>query len=447
MTQPTLTRPLLLALALVATALGCGKDHPVVDLDATASAPGTLQLPRDLPVAAAPAEPAAATDKSQPAARDDAEAQGLVWRAIPASLRIWRDTEVSLKVQGLPVGRNADSVRCRWSIKGAAEDLIGCSVKHTFVRSAADAEVKLTVTDGDWSLSSTRPLPLDSLSVTVDAPEPTADVGLAIPNARKPTATSFRLLLLADSDGDPAQAQRATQTLLERTQPTLGIHVGGLVAAGGGDKAWDGSREAIARSFEAAKVPIVYAMSPTDLQEGARVRRPDITMLDARDYPARYSFSFKNSFFAVISSKPDGGLSEDELTWLTDSLAKAHAFDGRFVVSYHPLSRFTDAGRAVLQPKFRVYELLLRAQATAFISAGERAYFHGRYGALSAISVGPISGEGVRLLGGEFAQPASATVVDVAAGVPRRVFAVVGPDFSQRLDEVNLPEAVEVYTK
>ena len=78
---------------------------------------------------------------------------------------------------------------------------------------------------------------------------------------------------------------------------------------------------------------------------------------------------------------------------------------------------------------------------------GYRVYFKGRYGALPVISVGPLARPGGILAGTDFAQPPSFVVIDLAQGVPERVFAVEGPAFDRRFDESLLPETVEVYTR
>ena len=63
------------------------------------------------------------------------------------------------------------------------------------------------------------------------------------------------------------------------------------------------------------------------------------------------------------------------------------------------------------------------------------------------VSVGALAGPGGALSGVDFKQPPSFVVVDQIDGVPERIFAVSGPDFTRTLDESTLPENVEVYTR
>ena len=127
--------------------------------------------------------------------------------------------------------------------------------------------------------------------------------------------------------------------------------------------------------------------------------------------------------------------------------------------SYLPLHPFGEhvpegAGSHTLGPKFKVYELLLRARTTALLTAGHHVYFKGRYGALPVVSVGSAVAGGQRLLGSDVAQAASITVMDVERGLPQRVFALTSAPatdgaepFDTILDEAYLPETVEVYTR
>ncbi|MCA9518496.1 MAG: hypothetical protein KC635_26355 [Myxococcales bacterium] len=128
-------------------------------------------------------------------------------------------------------------------------------------------------------------------------------------------------------------------------------------------------------------------------------------------------------------------------------LEEAQVYESRVVVSYLPLHKFADDGAGALNMKLQVYELLLRARVTAFVSAGHRVYFKGRYGALSVVSVGALADVGGKLSGTAFAQPGSVAVMDLVAGVPERIFAVEGPEWDAPLDERYLPETVEVYTR
>lgn len=430
---------LALALGALASQGACGGDAIVVEgLHGRALAALAVD-DAGAPSLAGPAGPAEAVE-------DAAEAAGLFWSSDPDELQVYRPTAVHLKVDAFPRGRETAS--CRWVFGDGTPASDGCSTSHTFLSGQADEQVTLTLTDGDWTLESTRVIPLERLPVTTLTPGAGADQAGAGGLPPKPRAgpSAGRVLFLADSAGTP-DPEPVVASLMERLAPDLVVHVGGIVPAGGGDDAWDRARDRIARVVTGAGAEMAWAMAPGDVAAGGRVRRPELTLLDGGDYPVRYAFSFKGAFFLVVAGDPERGLSEENLAWMRRRLEEAQVYESRVVVSYLPLHKFADDGAGALNMKLQVYELLLRARVTAFVSAGHRVYFKGRYGALSVVSVGALADAGGKLSGTAFSQQGSVAVMDLASGVPDRVFAVEGPGWDAPLDERYLPETVEVYTR
>lgn len=423
--------PLAIALA---TLLGaCGDGAPIVD-GLAGAALGAW------PDGAWPSKPTFGPVGTSPAA---AEESGLRWSFDPPELQVYRSTAVHLRVDSFPEGHAG--ARCTFGFGDGTPPAEGCQVSHTFHGGQADQPVTLTLVDGAWTLTATQVIPLERLSVTtVEGGDVAADG--TVPPPPKPAPTSFRVLFAADSAGVP-QLDAAITTALASAAPDLVLHAGGAVSAGGGDADWDAAREAFEVPARGARVPLVWAMSPTDLAEGARVKRPELSLLDGAGYPARYTFTFKGAFFLVISSDPREGITAADLAWMRTALEQAQVYESRFVVSHLPLHKFADDGAGVVNDKFKLYELLLRARVTAFVSAGHKVYFKGRYGALAVLSVGTPATRAGRLSGSDFAQPGSLAVMDVIGGVPQRVFALEAPGFERALDEGYLPETVEVYTR
>ncbi len=436
-----MTRQAMVALAALALTAGCGERARVID---GLQGRGLAALPR--PETA----PSVRVGGDAAPAPDAAQQAGLYWSFEPSALQVLRSTAVHLRVDAFPDGRAGAG--CRWRFGDGTPATEGCEISHTFHGGHADQPVTLTVTDGPWSLTSTRVIPLERLPVTPlpgsTAAERQAGAG-EIPAPPKAGPTSFRLAFVADTAGAEGEViQARVAALTARVAPQLVVHVGGVVGAGGGDAAWDRARDFVDRPLRGAKTPVAWAMSPTDLSEGARVRRPTLALLDGSAYPERYTFSFKGVFFMVVASDPEDGLTDDDIAWMRASLAEAQIYASRIVVSHLPLHQLTEGGGAgVLRQKFRVYELLLRARVTALVSAGQGVYFTGRYGALPVVSVGPLGAAGRRLSGHDFPQPRSFAVMDLVDGVPARVFAVAGPGFDRTLDEAYLPESVEVYVR
>jgi hypothetical protein len=271
------------------------------------------------------------------------------------------------------------------------------------------------------------------------------------------------VVLLADTAGRPLEGL-APQILA--LGPALVIHLGGLVTPDDPTSGFAALRDGLAERLRAEHVPLLIAPSPEDLEADAEIRRPlgpdgdALELLSPEGFPERWALSFRGVFFAFIA-RGDLEVKQDSLStlaWLKARLDEAQVYESRIVVSHLPLHPF-GARRpyappsptqppATLVPKFKVYELLLRARTTALISAAHAVYFKGRYGALPVLSVGsPTAGE--TLLGTESPQPPTLAVMDIENGIPVRIFALEPKDgaFSQIFDESYLPETVEVYTR
>ena len=448
------SRRLLLLLTILALVVGTAcalmlscqadQDEGAAPLEGIALSAGVEQL-----VAANAASTPAVLADLEPSAVADADARiGLQWAFEPVSLQVYRSTAVHFRLDAAPDGHPTAS--CAWNFGDGTPVEKGCNVSHTFHGGQADQVVTLILEDGDWTWRSTRTVPLERLDVVeglFDEFEGRLDGLAACP---EPSPTSFRFAVVADtaaSGGVPSDVKAGVAALEQELRPELVVHAGGVVVGGGGDAAWDLAKDAILGPLSELDAPVAWAMSPTDLEEGAQVKPPPLQMIDARFYPQRYTFTQRGAFFLVLSASERDGVSEDTIHWIRDELSKARVYEARYVISYLPLHKFTDEHVGTLDKKFRLYELFLRARVTTLFSAGYRVYFKGRYGALPVVSVGALAGAGGQLAGSDFAQPASFVVVDQIDGVPERVFAVEGPTFDRALDESLLPDTVEVYTR
>jgi len=370
---------------------------------------------------------------------------GLSWVFTPEALRVYRPTELRFSVESKPAGHS--EATCEWNLGGIRKD--GCSVVHTFEGGLADSVAKLKLVDGDWSMESTKIVPLERLEIAHGLGDEEIDPG-EIPKA-KTSENSFRFAVLSDSaaqGGVPVEVGAAVTALTDVLRPELVFHLGGIVASGDGDKGWDRAAKSIAGPLRRADIHSLWAMSPVDIQEGARVRRPDIELIDGKDYPLRYSFSHKGVFFLVFSTPTTQGVDEATLRWLKEALSQAKVYEARFVFSYLPLNKFTDQHIGSLKKKLRLYEIFMRARVTSFFTGAYRVYFKGRYGALPVVSTGSMTHPGGKLSGTSLAQASSLTVVDIEERSLKRLFAVEGPGFVKRFDDSQLPDSVEeVYSR
>lgn len=441
---PRAARAAFVGALAAAIGAGCGR-APRPDPDASARALPAIELPDAGPSALAAADAAA----SEEAAGDASDAAAPAFTFEPTELMVYRSTAV--RFTATPPAAHPGAT-CEWNFGDGAPLAEGCAASHTFQGGSADERVTVTFRDGDWSFAATRIVPLERLPVSVPSERPDPSPG-AIPARPKPSATSFRAVLLADlGAGDLELCARRVVEL----GADLAVVVGG--SATDDPAPWEHVKSQLEDPLRTAGVPVLWGVSPADVASGPEVRRPSdpkhpgpsgdlLELADGERFPERWAIAFHGAYLVFVAG---AALDDKGLDWLRQRLSEAQVYDSRLVFSYLPLHPFNDRGPAAgatLGPKFKVYELLLRARATAFISAGHRAYFKGRYGALPVVSVGPVTGTGERLAGHDFEQPPSIVVLDVDGGVPTRIFALEGPGFDQVLDESYLPETVEVYTR
>ncbi len=440
-----------LALALLALA-ACRADPPP-----PTSQPGR-GLPR-VPTADVIGLPALSAQPTSPAAGDETPTGPRIAHE-PATLQVYRSTPMRLWLEPPPAD---PAVTCRWSFGGGAtqnDAPSACAIEHTFIGGTADERVSLTITDADGSKTLTRIIPLERLPISTRPVEAAATPG---DWPEKPNGSEdFRMVLLADTDGADAARLAAIARRVVDLEADLVVHLGAHADDGEG---WTRQREALLEGLRAADIPLLPAISPGDLAAGPEVRRPlgpdgePLPLLVADAFPERWVMSYRGVLMLFVSGAEQ---SPEALAWLRDRLTDGQVYESRLVFSYLPLHPFGEhrpdvpdaAAGATLGPKFKVYELLLRARTTALFSAGHAVYYKGRYGALSVVSVGSAAVSGQRLLGADLAQPASIAVVDVVRGVPERVFALAdGPPgsdvepLSVLIDDAFLPPTVEVYTQ
>jgi len=381
----------------------------------------------------------------------------------PEVLQVYRSTRVSLAVTLPNDHRNAT---CRWSFASTTSDEDNgapadtrpslCSVEHTFIGGAADERVSVELSDGAWKKTLTQIIPLERLPVTTRPVEPEAAGNVP---AKPSGPNSFRMVVIADTSGADATLLGALARRIVAIDTDIVVHLGGHARDG---EEWNRLRESLSEGLRAADIPLLSAISPADVAQGPEVRRPlgkggeQLDLSDGVHFPNHWSFSYEGVFMAFTSGADQ---TAESLDWLRDRLAESQVYESRIVFSYLPLHPFGEHvpegdDSHTLGPKFKVYELLLRARTTALLTAGHFVYFKGRYGALPVVSVGSVANGGQRLLGSDITQAPSITVMDVERGLPQRVFALTtapatdgAVPFDTILDEAYLPETVEVYTR
>ena len=374
------------------------------------------------------------------------EAIGLQWTIQPPELQVYRATAVHLRVDQLPDGH--PEATCQWTFGDGTPSQTGCRISHTYHGGQADQVVSLTLTDGDWTWKTSRPVRLERLPVVQGLLGDEAPRMDGIPQRPAGAGSKLRFAVIADSatpGGVSPEAARGIQQLVSEVKPDLVFHLGGL-ATPGDDGGFQQSIQGIQGPLDKAGIPWVPALSPAEMKLKESLPAPDLRFVDKEGFPRRYSFTREGAFFLVLSTG-ERGVKEEDIAWMRTQLSNASVYEARYVFSPLPLHKFGDKHVGSLNKRFRLYELFLRARVTGLFSASYRVYFKGRYGALPVVSVGPLAPPGSSLAGHDFSQPSSLVVVDQHKGIPVRIFGVQGPEFDRPVDESTLPEAVEVYTR
>jgi hypothetical protein len=354
---------------------------------------------------------------------------------------------------------------CRWSFGDGSPEQEGCAISHTFLSGQADERVTLTVTTTEGTRSATHILPLERLPVSAAARGDVTGES-ALPPAPASNATSFRMVLLSETTEEDGELPADLASTILALDAALVVHLGGVTGADPTDAPsddpgaagspasedpWADLRERLAEPLAREGVPLVWALGPGDLARDPVVRHPSgedgpLPLAPGSRFPTRFALTFRAVHFAVLTGSEQDG---ETLDWLRQTLEEAAVYESRVVLSHLPLHPFSPRERPTLGPRFKLYELLLRARVSLFASASHGVHYAARYGALPVVSVGRTAGPPATLAGQDLAQPPTLTVVDVKDGKLARVHALErSPEGRwQPLDPAYLPERVEVYTR
>ena len=152
----------------------------------------------------------------------------------------------------------------------------------------AGMEPGVVVSDGAWTRTLARIIPLERLPISTRPVEPDSAGDLP----EKPSgANSFRMVILADTAGADAARLVALARRIVAIDADLVVHLGGHARDG---EEWTQLRETLVEGLRAAGIPLLSAVSPTDLELGPEVRRPlgkageQLELSDGARFPERW---------------------------------------------------------------------------------------------------------------------------------------------------------------
>lgn len=247
---------------------------------------------------------------------------------------------------------------------------------------------------------------------------------------------TLRALVISDLNGpygstsySPA-VTGAIRNALRELAPDVVIVPGDLVAGQSPDLSdahvramWAAFDSSVAAPIRAAGVPLVVALGNHDASgypAHARDRRlarehwsargaGDLPLVDAAEFPLRYTVRFPDVFIAVWdATRQESGSDEELLRWLSDALQSpaASGASHRLVVGHLPLYPVAEGrerrGEFLLNGDSLRRELE-RLGATMFVSGHHHAFYPGKRGDLTLLYSGALGSGPRRLLGGDLA--------------------------------------------
>ncbi|MCA3011418.1 MAG: metallophosphoesterase [Myxococcaceae bacterium] len=278
--------------------------------------------------------------------------------------------------------------------------------------------------------------------------------------------TRLRVVVLSDLNGSygsttyEPSVHQAIAALRATVRPDLVLIAGDMVA---GQQAgldfpamWAAFHAAVTTPLLDVGIPVAPAPGNHDAsaypgygQERAEyarqwepLRRPAVQLVDASQFPFRYSFSFRGAFFIALDATTVAPLSTSQRTWVGQQLAGASAFPVKLVFGHVPLHP-TTVGRETQVLSDPPLEAILRQHGALFVGGHQHGYYPGAANGVRHV-VTPCIGSGPRaLIGSTVPSPRGFVVVDVAGGRVTSVEAFTGAGFSSRILRGSLPPRLD----
>ncbi|MCA2977413.1 MAG: metallophosphoesterase, partial [Myxococcaceae bacterium] len=232
--------------------------------------------------------------------------------------------------------------------------------------------------------------------------------------------TRLRVVVLSDLNGSygsttyEPSVHQAIAALRATVRPDLVLIAGDMVA---GQQAgldfpamWAAFHAAVTTPLLDVGIPVAPAPGNHDAsaypgygQERAEyarqwepLRRPAVQLVDASQFPFRYSFSFRGAFFIALDATTVAPLSTSQRTWVGQQLAGASAFPVKLVFGHVPLHP-TTVGRETQVLSDPPLEAILRQHGALFVGGHQHGYYPGAANGVRHV-VTPCIGSGPRAL-------------------------------------------------
>lgn len=346
--------------------------------------------------------------------------------ADPATLRVWSNTAVRLRVEVL---QDIEFEKFIWHFEDGSAAVQGMEVEHTFAESVRDRHVTVEgIRRGQPAVVATRRLAVERLEVV---PLDGSEGAVATP-AKHGT----RLLIAVAASGEEicqavaaAAAQAQVDAVVAVGEPpdidALEVHLGQVAPAvpllrWSIEPPADGQQE---KNLELIKDP---NQQVTDVQIGDK----STGVLAIGD-------------LALVAIDTRGEtVGEPELKRAKQAMTAASAYPGTLLLTARPLTLLRD-GELIADRAYRIYEHALRQAVTAVVSATSEVFYDGRFGGLALVAVGRSRLESCpRLTGQDACQQPSVTLIELGDKKRLKVIHLLAPTFTVPAQSRDLPAEV-----
>jgi len=376
------------------------------------------------------------------------EAPAIDFSVNPPSLRVYRDTIISLRCKEIGPEYGVESVT--WYFEDGTEPQKGKQIVHSFKGGLKAQMVSMTVKWGYGKrITTQRIVPLERISKK-QAPAPRATG--PVPNPLEgSTATRWVVIGLGGKNGLPPELG----TNILNLSPNLILVIGRVVSPDTGtplETQWAAFNSALLEPAQARGIDVLPIPADDKLDDLKTVsflnqawskQRPASTLIQGDRYPKHYGLRHQGLFLTTLAPhdyNPTKAYAE-----LKTSLKQLRDSEFGVVASYRAPAPFLTTER-YLDKAYRLHEHLVRSGVRLMITGQSSIPYLGDYGALNVISSGRADERCAPYPTGTCSGP-SAVVLDFDKRLLKRAWVVDLESTATVRPYKNIPEQLKYYRR
>jgi Calcineurin-like phosphoesterase len=170
--------------------------------------------------------------------------------------------------------------------------------------------------------------------------------------------------------------------------------------------------------------------------------KPNLEFSNDSHYPVYYSFSHEDILFLSIDSTMVGPLGLEQLNFLDMELRKHHEKKYKVVFTHVPMFQFNQSNPNESFFDQQLFELLKKHKVQFYLSGHHHAYYPGYYDGIHFISQSCLGAGAEKLIGSTTRSPRAITMIEFNEN-SFEIYALSGPDYTQKIDHMTLPQKIE----